>query len=187
MNDIIKKHILPILDIHSIKVFRLVCRQIDSILDFNYWIDKFHCDNMLIFTTKLPTTVSGWIKEYLIVKDVYEEAKSLWQCHNYINIYNDHDKKFMLNYPDKGRITRLLPNNRVDSGTGLYSIVLARDIYNAYGWSITEPDEIDNYTLDTKLFLLRLLYYFPDVNLIDQYHNSIRSKNIDYYRIYIRS
>lgn len=180
--------LLPLVDITTLMSFRQVCRQIDKLLDFNYWIERFRREEMLIFATKLPRTAASWIREYLIVKDVYYEAKFMLTFNRYIILDNfiaftvswDVDVNYDA-YPSQEMLTELLPKNYIPSPY-LYRISIEDNYKTVFrGWQIN-----DDIKFDHKLFLLRLLYYFPNVYLVGKNNKTLRSKHIDYTKHIVR-
>lgn len=191
MNDIIKE-ILPLLGISEIIVFRQVCRQIDKLLDFNYWIEKFRREEMLIFATKLPANVQAWIREYLITHRVYFEVAKLMKL-KYFNYnlpaYDENNNLRLDAIPISELKPPILPGRY---GVNLINLIesyhLEENNKNPFTFGILGNEVLHDakvsesdfmkwespIELDKNLFLLRLIYYFPDITLTAGTKRNIR-------------
>lgn len=190
MNDVIK-HILLHSNIKTILNLRQSCKYIDTLLHFNFWINKFKYDNMMIMALKLPSNVKDWIKEYINVKKVYIEIKSIFS-QDYVRLNIDKQDYFYKynSFLTKENITTLLPKSYriVDTPTFGFIMDIKRKKLTFTGWRPYRNRNIDNKKdkLEIKLFIQRLLYYYPNVYLTNEKYQSIR-KNAALYYIHQRA
>jgi hypothetical protein len=162
MNDVLNKILLNC-DIVTIMNFRQVSHIIDSLLDFNFWIDKFKYDHMMILCLKLPSKVIEWIQEYIKVrKCLYQTLDILYnKKYNHVKITNHYFNSFL----KINDITELLPRCFDVSNNQLKMYIIEINLINFkiqfVGW-----DCDDDYVFDIEVFLMRLLYYYPKTVLI---------------------
>lgn len=161
--------ILKSCSVNTIRNF-IVNKSIHKMLDFNFWIDKFHSKNYLIFALTLPNTPSDWMYEYHKTKCVYKDYDVIRQMTDNINIYYDTNWKFsssrkVLKYAGDCSVEGLLvllPYNC--SGLSfLMHIIISIDFFNI----TLKVNGIDVDDTNLELLLLRTLYYFPNLPLTD--------------------
>lgn len=181
MNDIIKE-ILPILNIKTLMSFRRTCRQIDSLLDFNYWIDKFHEYDLPILATKLPTKVAEWIKEYITVCRTIREVENLIENHKEICLIVNL-KKWFYNpkyYLTPDELITFFPSFAYSNNGSRYGFVInvPSKTMGFIGFTACRMEEHPEGSFSLSLFLARLIYYNREVNLTAPDGKSIRKRHI---------
>lgn len=185
MNDVIQD-ILLYSNIKTIMNLRQTCKYIDTLLHFNFWINKFKYHDLMIMTLKLPSQVKDWIKEYIKVKKVFLETTYLFQ-EDYIQLnIDEHDYFYKYNsFLTKENITTLLPKSYrvVDTDTYGFIMDIKHKKLTFTGWRPYRNRNMDNKKdkLEIKLFIQRLLYYYPKVFLTNERHQSIRKNSVLYY------
>jgi hypothetical protein len=168
-------------DMPAIMAARQCARFVDKLMDTHFWLEKFEHHNGVIMALKLPNTVSGWIREYILVSRVFVEVNKLLEYNNCIQM---REIKVVLNTNLKTQFELLLPNTTLENGRDEFGFTMASSDDNPIGYT-----EVPiyfaligynimglEYPFNSPQFLARLLYYCPFVHLTDECGNPIRMR-----------
>ncbi len=155
MNDL-HEQIMINLDIDTLQNFCSTTK--NKCNNFNFWIKKFKYDGVYIFTTNLPKTSQGWIKEYKKSQQAYTIALRLYQT---VFLGADEGKN-NLSLAIHNLISDFLPFEVRDSSTIIFNFLRLYISHHNLRYHIDEKIKYNN--IEEMFYVLaKLLYYDLDI------------------------
>lgn len=138
-------------------------------MDFNFWHDKFERDDLLFLTLEFPMRCVDWIRKYVRVYQACKLAETLLMKNETIVLANDEHRNI-----NKEEIDLLLPNDAVEWGGEMFCGFVISDygrMMTLSGWMLSKT------SINTGLFITRILYYYPKIRLLNGNFQPIESDN----------